>query len=43
MVVELLIELEAVIEIVVIIFFIFVGWEGRKGSFSVNEFKELVI
>lgn len=39
---EPLTELEAAIETVVTTFFTFAGREGRKGSLSVNEFKELV-
>lgn len=39
---EPLTELEAAIETVVNTFFTFAGREGRKGSLSVNEFKELV-
>uniref|UniRef100_F6YZ13 Protein S100-A13 n=3 Tax=Equus TaxID=9789 RepID=F6YZ13_HORSE len=38
---EPLTELEAAIETVVTTFFTFAGREGRKGSLSVNEFKEL--
>lgn len=39
---EQLTELEAAIETVVTTFFAFAGREGRKGSLSTNEFKELV-
>lgn len=39
---EPLTELELAIETVVTTFFTFAGQEGRKGSLSVNEFKELV-
>ncbi|ERE90683.1 EF-hand-like domain containing protein [Cricetulus griseus] len=39
---EPLTELEAAIETVVTTFFTFAGREGRKGSLSINEFKELV-
>ncbi|XP_005367304.1 LOW QUALITY PROTEIN: protein S100-A13 [Microtus ochrogaster] len=39
---EPLSELEAAIETVVTTFFTFAGREGRKGSLSLNEFKELV-
>uniref|UniRef100_A0A667IMV4 S100 calcium binding protein A13 n=1 Tax=Lynx canadensis TaxID=61383 RepID=A0A667IMV4_LYNCA len=39
---EPLTELEAAIETVVTTFFTFAGQEGRKGSLSINEFKELV-
>ncbi|XP_036047419.1 protein S100-A13 [Onychomys torridus] len=39
---EPLTELEAAIETVVTTFFAFAGLEGRKGSLSINEFKELV-
>uniref|UniRef100_A0A4X1W2F9 S100/CaBP-9k-type calcium binding subdomain domain-containing protein n=1 Tax=Sus scrofa TaxID=9823 RepID=A0A4X1W2F9_PIG len=35
-------ELEMAIETVVTTFFNFAGREGRKGSLSINEFKELV-
>lgn len=35
-------ELESAIETVVTTFFTFAGREGRKGSLSTNEFKELV-
>ncbi|XP_019568879.1 protein S100-A13 isoform X2 [Rhinolophus sinicus] len=38
---EPLTELETAIETVVTTFFTFAGREGRKGSLSVNEFKEL--
>ncbi|KAF6075795.1 S100 calcium binding protein A13 [Phyllostomus discolor] len=38
---EPLTELEAAIETVVTTFFTFAGREGRKGSLSINEFKEL--
>ncbi|XP_030158770.1 protein S100-A13 [Lynx canadensis] len=37
---EPLTELEAAIETVVTTFFTFAGQEGRKGSLSINEFKE---
>lgn len=39
---EPLTELETAIETVVTTFFTFAGREGRKGSLSINEFKELV-
>ncbi|XP_008050330.1 protein S100-A13 [Carlito syrichta] len=39
---EPLTELEAAIETVVTTFFTFAAQEGRKGSLSFNEFKELV-
>lgn len=39
---EPLTELEMAIETVVTTFFNFAGREGRKGSLSINEFKELV-
>ncbi|XP_004629897.1 protein S100-A13 [Octodon degus] len=39
---EPLTELEAAIETVVTTFFTFAGREGRKGSLSINEFRELV-
>lgn len=39
---EPLSELEAAIETVITTFFTFAGREGRKGSLSLNEFKELV-
>ncbi|XP_042832715.1 protein S100-A13 [Panthera tigris] len=39
---EPLTELEAAIETVVTTFFTFAGQKGRKGSLSINEFKELV-
>uniref|UniRef100_A0A8C0P372 S100 calcium binding protein A13 n=1 Tax=Canis lupus familiaris TaxID=9615 RepID=A0A8C0P372_CANLF len=35
-------ELEAAIETVVTTFFTFAGQEGRKGSLSIHEFRELV-
>lgn len=35
-------ELETAIKTVVTTFFDFAGREGRKGSLSINEFKELV-
>lgn len=38
---EPLTELETAIETVVTTFFTFAGREGRKGSLSINEFKEL--
>ncbi|XP_027727275.1 protein S100-A13 [Vombatus ursinus] len=38
---EPLTELEAAIETVVKTFFTFAGQEGKKGSLSINEFKEL--
>lgn len=38
---EPLTELEAAIEIVVTTFFTFASQEGRKGSLSINEFKDL--
>ncbi|XP_022346703.1 protein S100-A13 isoform X1 [Enhydra lutris kenyoni] len=38
---EPLTELEAAIETVVTTFFTFAGQEGRKGSLSINEFREL--
>ncbi|KAM8950076.1 protein S100-A13 isoform 2-T3 [Lycaon pictus] len=39
---EPLTELEAAIETVVTTFFTFAGQEGRKGSLSIHEFRELV-
>ncbi|KAM6216668.1 protein S100-A13 [Rhynchocyon petersi] len=39
---EPLTELEAAIDTVVTTFFTFASQEGRKGSLSLNEFKELV-
>lgn len=39
---EPLTELEAAIETVVTTFFTFAAQEGRRGSLSINEFKELV-
>lgn len=39
---EPLTDLEAAIETVVTTFFTFAGLEGRKGSLSISEFKELV-